>query len=243
MTKKFSFLILLSSVLFLSSCLDSGENSYIGNKEFSYITQDTKTGTVYARTLAGYFITSEKIGLLTPGSTAFLTYQVTEETEIIPIGDKVNIYKVITGAEPITIDQTILQSSVAPDVPGVYFESLMEPIYASNEFFGDRWMFPYTYKSKKGENVSVKFYKSTTVESNGDIVIDVRLEKMGVAETGASDIIHGDYVSVNMSLLRNLVVVDAGGAKNVNLKFRYYRADKQGSLHTSDKIYSITIQK
>ena len=240
-TKKFSYLLLLSVILFLSSCLDSGQNSYIGDKEYSFITQDTKTGTVYARTLADVFITSEKIGLLTPGSTAFLTYQVTEETEKFSLGDNVYVYKVITGGEPISIDQTLLQLSTVPTVDPVYFESLLEPIFAQNEYFGDRWLFPYTYKSKKGENVSVKFYKSSTVASNGDIIIDVRLEKSGNPEAGAADIIHGDYVSANMSLLRNIIVADADGGKKVTVKFRYYRADQQGQLYTSNKSYSIYI--
>lgn len=243
MTKKFSYLLILSAVLFLSSCLDSGENSYIGDNEYSFITQDTKTGTVYARTLGGYFITSEKIGLLTPGSTAFLSYQVTEETEKLSLGENAFVYKTTTGAEPILIKQTMLQLSAVPEVPAVYFESLMKPIFAQNEYFGDRWLFPFTYKIKKGENVSVKFYKASTEEPNGDIIIDVRLEKMGTPEAGATETLQGDYVAANMSQLRNQIVADASEGKKVNVKFRYYRADQQGSLYTSNETYSIYIQK
>ena len=159
--------------------------------------------------------------------------------EIVENATKYSKTIVITGGEPISIDQTLLQLSTVPTVDPVYFESLLEPIFAQNEYFGDRWLFPYTYKSKKGENVSVKFYKSSTVESNGDIIIDVRLEKSGNPEAGAADIIHGDYVSVNMSLLRNLIVADADGGKKVTVKFRYYRADQQKELYTSNKSYSI----
>ena len=245
-TKKISLLLVLSAVLFLSSCLDSGEQSYIGNQEYSYITRDEASGTIYARTLSNYFITSPKISLLTPGTTAFLTFQVTEETERISIGENVNIYKVNLGGEPIEIDQTPLQSGSAPQVETpVFFESLMEPIYAENEYFGDRWLFPYTFKAKKGENFSVKFYRDSQSESenstNNEVIIDVRLEKMGSAESGAAEKLEGNYITANMSVLRNILANDAGTDGKVNIKFRYYRADQPAELFTSNKFYSIRI--
>ncbi len=245
-TKKISLLLVLSAVLFLSSCLDSGQQSYIGDKEYSYITRDEASGTIYARTLAGYFITSSKISLLTPGTVAFLTYQVTEETEKVSIGENVSVYKVTTDGEPIEIDQTPLQSTSAPVVENiVFFESLMEPIYAENEYFGDRWLFPYTYKAKKGENLSVKFYRAEQSPSedpvNNEVIIDVRLEKMGNPESGAVEKLEGNYIATNMSMLRNILVGNAGIDGKVNIKFRYYRADQPGALFTSNKFYSIRI--
>lgn len=246
MRKKISLLLVLSAVLFLSSCLDSGDSSYIGDKEYSYITRDEASGTIYARTLAGYFITSSRISLLSPGTTAFLTYQVTEETETISIGENVLVYKVGMGAEPIEIDQTTLQLTAAPsNVDTVYFESLVEPIYAENEYFGDRWLFPYTFKAKKGENFSVKFYKADEMEPNqsvnNEVIIDVRLEKMGEAETGAAEKLEGDYISANFSALRNVLIDDAGTDGRINIKFRYFRADQPGQLYKSTKYYSIRI--
>ena len=245
-TKKISLLLVLSAVLFLSSCLDSGQQSYIGDKEYSYITRDEASGTIYARTLAGYFITSAKISLLTPGTTAFLTYQVTEETEKISIGENVSVYKVTNGGEPIEIDQTALQTTSAPEVEKpVFFESLMEPIFAENEYFGDRWLFPYTFKAKKGENVSVRFYRAEQSPSENsvknEILIDVRLEKMGNPESGAAEKLEGNYIAANLSMLRTILAGDAGTDGKVNVKFRYYRADQPGALYTSNKFYSIRI--
>lgn len=237
--RKISLLAVLSAVLFFSSCLGSGDRSYIGNNEYSYITQ-TDNGTVYARTLAGYFITSSKISLLTPGTTAFITYQVTEETETIPMGEHAVIYKVAIGAEPIAIDQTVLQMMDAPKTDTVYFESLMEPLFAQNEYFGDRWLFPYTYKGKKGENYTVRFYKASQEEpsSNNEVLIDVRLVKTGTPESGATEKIEGDYVTVNMSMLRG---ISTSADDKVNIKFRYFRADTPKELYTSNKVYSIIL--
>ena len=165
-TKKISLLLMLSAVLFLSSCLDSGSNSYIGNEEYSYITSSQTSGTVYARTLAGYLITSPKIQQLTPGTAAFLTYQVTEETPTVALEDNMIAYKVNLGGEPIVIDQTVLQMTTAPDVPAVNFESIMDPLYAQNQLFGDLWLFPYTYKSKKGSETN---YFSRSIQEIPDI--------------------------------------------------------------------------
>lgn len=245
-TKKISLLLMLSAVLFLSSCLDSGSNSYIGNEEYSYITSSQTSGTVYARTLAGYLITSPKIQQLTPGTAAFLTYQVTEETPTVALEDNMIAYKVNLGGEPIIIDQTVLQMTTAPDVPAVNFESIMDPLYAQNQLFGDLWLFPYTYKIKKGERVTVQFYKANAEESEqssqNDVLIDVRLTKTGTPEANATDKVEGDYVVANMSSLRMMMADKADANGNLNIKFRYYRADHEG-LYTSSKTYTIIIDK
>ena len=246
-TKKISLLLMLSAVLFLSSCLDSGSNSYIGNDEYSYITRSQTTGTVYARTLAGYLITSPKIQQLNPGSAAFLTYQVTEDTEKSTLEDNLVVYKVNLGAEPKTIDKTILFQGNAPeDMPVIKFESLMEPVFARNEYFGDLWLFPYTYSIKKGETIKVQFYKTEKEPSDNnisyDVLIDVRLVKTGEPEADASSKIEGEYITVDMSSLRLLMADDADADGNLNIKFRYYRSDYEG-LYTSNKTYSMLINK
>ena len=238
---------MLSAVLFLSSCLDSGSNSYIGNEEYSYITSSQTTGKVYARTLAGYMITSPKIQQLTPGTAAFLTYQVTEETPKVTVEEGATVFDVNLGAEPITIDKTVLFYGNAPEAPVVKFESLMEPVFARNEYFGDLWLFPYTYSIKKGESVKVQFYKADKDPSDlnnetFDVLIDVRLVKTGTPEANASPKIEGEYITVDMSSLRLLMADDADADGNLNVKFRYYRSDYEG-LYTSNKAYSMLINK
>lgn len=245
-TRKISLLLMLSAVLFLSSCLDSGSNSYIGNEEYSYITSSQTTGKVYARTVAGYMITSPKIQQLTPGTAAFLTYQVTEETPKVTIEEGATVYDVNLGAEPNTIDKTVLIPVNAPEAPLVKFESLMEPIFARNEYFGDLWLFPFTYSIKKGESIKVQFYKADEDPSDNndsyDVLIDVRLVKMGTAEADASPEIKGKYITVDMSSLRMLMADGASAEGNLNIKFRYYRSDYEG-LYTSNKAYSMLIDK
>lgn len=246
-TKKLSLLFALSAVLFLTSCLDSGDNHYIGDNEYSYIVLDETSGTVYARTLGGYFITSEKINSLSPGTTAFITYQITDETETITLDNKLTVYKATLGAEPTLIDQSRILMGEAPEDATMKFESLLEPIYSQYEYFGDRWLFPYTYKAKKGETIKVSFYKSdvtdTEATSNDDIIIDVRLTKTGTPEAGAETKLMGNYVAANFSDLRSILTHDESiGEGKVNLKFRFYRNDTE-DLYTSTRTYQIHIEK
>lgn len=246
MTKKISLLLLLSVTLFLSSCLDSGSGSWIGTQEFSYITEDG--GTVYARTISGYLITSQKIQTLNPGSAAVISYQIDfDESEPITIGDdnKITIYQATLAGEPIILEQTTLRFSETPDVPPVHFESILTPTFAENEYFGDRWLFPYTVKLKKGETAKVNFYlveeqeDITTNTVDEDLIIDVRITKTGQAKEGADEKTIGDHIVVNMSELRTKFANN----DKLNIKIRYYSDHEKDKLYTSDKVYSMPMFK
>lgn len=249
-TRKLSLLLLLSATLFMSSCLDSGENSYIGNDEYSFVAQ-SDLGRVYARTAAGYLITSEKISLLTPGSTVLLTYQIDDATEKIKLDENTSIYKVMLGKEPITIGQEPLQLQSAPEeATPLYFESIIAPpvwITQSSVFFGDRWPFTYQYKAKKGETVRVHFYQVPKEELpenfNADILIDIRMEKTGTPEVDAHEELKNDIVVANMSALRNASSnINGQEAKQLSVKFRFYRIDSIDRLHISQTPVIITVK-
>ncbi len=250
-TKKISLLIMLSAVLFLSSCLDSGSNSYIGNEEYSFITRDETTGLVYARTPASHFITSPKISLLDPGTVAFLTYQITEETETVSIGENGIVHKVNLGAEPKEIIQKSLQLTTPPDTDTVYFENIIAPpvwVTSSSFYFGDRWPLTYQHKAKKGENVRLSFYKVSDEnlpdDLNADVLIDIRIEKLGMPEDGAKEELKNDLIVANMSLLRGMSSSgDSQETKQLIVKFRFFRSDKKNELHIFDQPITITVQK
>lgn len=243
-TKKITLLLALSGVLFLSSCLDSGSPHYIGNDEISYIAIGETTGIVYARTLAGFAITSPKIKQLMPGSMARISYQVkTEEDQTVMVDENQFAYVVELASEPSVMQQTTLELSLAPNVPAVKFESLMDPLFAQNDYFGDRWIFPYTYKAKKGENVKVRFYKASDEDAktaSTDVLIDLRLEKSGTAEGDATDKTQGDNIVVNMSMLRSMMADKANSEGKINIKFRYHRSDVE-DIYTNNQAYSMYI--
>lgn len=250
-TKKISLLILLSAVLFLSSCLDSGDNSYIGHDEYSYITQ-SETGVIYANTASGHLITSQGISSkLNPGDIALLSFEVTDETETIPIGNNLVIYKVNLGGEPTILDQERLHPISAPAKEDtVYFESIIAPpvwLTNSSQYFGDRWPLTYQYKAKKGENVSVVFYTvhedDLPENLNADILIDIRLEKSGTPEANAKEELKNDLVVVNLSDLRYMhsEVGEDGVYKEMKVKFRFFRSDNKNELYISDRPISIKI--
>ena len=236
-TRKISLLLMLGAVLFLGSCLDSSGDSYI-LKEVSYITQGETTGIIYARTLSGFRITSPKIKQLEPGTMAILSFQVrTSEDETVLVDENTDAFVVELGEEPEVLDQTTLISDTAPDIPAVKFESLMDPVFAQNDYFGDLWIFPYTYKIKKGENVKVKFYiasEEDAATANIGVLIDVRLEKLGTPEEGATEKREGDNIVVNLSELRTLVSDKADVDGKLNIKFRYYREENENLIITNN---------
>lgn len=239
-TKKISVALLLGMTLFLSSCLDSGSSSYIGKEELSFIAEGELGGVVYARTAAGFYITSSKIQQLTPGSMARITYEVRpNENETKLIDENAVAYVVELGGEPEILKQTTLHFSDAPDVPAVKFESLREPLYYQHEFFGDRWIFPYTYKAAKGQSAEVSFYKASdeaAKKENVNILVDVRLEITGTAEEGAEAKVEGDNIVVDFSGIRSMYTKDADDDHKIRIKFRYYSKDYENS-YTSSKVY------
>ena len=155
------------------------------------------------------------------------------------------MHKVTLGAEPVPIDQSVLQYSAAPNVPAVYFESLPDPYYRINQSFGDQWLFLYEFKIKKGEYALVNFYKASDDEAKAnacDVLIDVRLEKFGTPDEGVAEKLERDYVSADMSSLRTSMADKADYNGNINIKFRFYRSGNQG-MYISNKVYVMRIEK
>ena len=217
-------------------------DSYTGRQELSYIVQDQVTGTVYARTISGHFISSSGIQLITPGSIVLLSYHFTEKSKQITVNENVVAYVVDLLEEPQLLDQTPLQMSLAPAVPVIKFENLMEPIFAKNEYFGDRWIFTYSLIIKKGESVKINFYKGSyedAMASNSDVLIDVRLEKTGIASDPIGKL-ETNIIGVDMSSLRKLMGgrVDTNG--KLSIKFRYYKSDNE-NIYITRNVYHMNI--
>ncbi len=249
LTKKISLLLILSATLFLSSCLDSRGRHYTGNLELSYVTEGD-FGVIYARTLAGYFITSPKISQLTPGRITRISYQVKPDedkqtvVDMDPVGNTIMAFEAEVNPEVEHLEHTTLNLSTAPtDNTGERFESFMDPIFASNIYFGDRWIFPYTYKAKKGESAKVSFYLASDEDAKNaysDVLIDVRLEKLGSAENDAIEKIEGDNIVADFSEIRLMFADKANQEGNINIKFRYYRSNMQ-EPSISNKPFSMHI--
>lgn len=239
-TKKISLLLILSAVLLLSSCLDSGSNSYTGTQEPCYITIGS-AGIVYARTPANYLITSPKIKELRPGTIAVISYQVrNQEDETVKVDDNAIAYIVELGGEPVTLDQTSLTLGYAPEVPVVKFENIMTPIYAQNLFFGDLWIFPHTFKVKKGQRAKVSFYQTSEEDAkaaDSDVLIDVRLEKLGTPDNDTADKLEGNNIVADFSVLRTMLADKANSQGKVSIKFRYYRSDMDKPYTSYDTYY------
>ena len=246
-TKKISLLLVFSAVLFLSSCLDSGKGSYAGNAEYSYITLDAASNTVYARTISGHYITSERIKLLSPETIAFISYQIdfdeSQQSTIFEDGRELIVYHATIAGEPVVASQSQIRIMDAPEAPIEYFENIFNPIFTSNKYFGDRWLFPYQAKMKKGDTAKISFYKGTEEDSSdsssNEVIIDIRLTISGQAEAGATEMLVEDYVVANFSDLRRMY----GGSdkENINLKFRFYRKANSDQLFTLPEAYPMQL--
>lgn len=252
-TKKISLLLLLSSVLFLSSCLDSSENSYLQQNEYSYIDRDMVSGIVYATTASFNYITSPEINLLAPGTIATLTYEINKDTETIPLGDNSRVHKVELGAKPVILDQIEPHVGIpAPETDSLYFEALMTPpawFTQSSMHFGHRWPFTYRYNAIKGESANISFYKVPEDEHpkglNADILIDIRLENNNPQGTEKDELKEASTV-VNLSRILNTFSGTnnmetkniAVKYKNIAVKYRYFRLNykKEIELHTTEPI-------
>lgn len=236
-TKKISFLLIFSIVFFLSSCLDSGQ-TITGNDEPAYISEGS-TGTLYARTQRGYLITFSGIEKLTPGDIVILSYQIPKKNEQVTVETDIKGSKIVADVaeltkEPITLDEAPLYLIDAPvDASNEMFKSLSDPLYAQNEYFGDRWIFFYTLNIKKGESANISFYKATDNDAkneNTDVLIDIILEKTGTPDEGATKKEESDYIVVDMSELRLIMDDKTDLEGNISVKFRYYSLDKEKQL-------------
>lgn len=256
-TKKIiSLLLILCIVLLFSSCLESSQGSWSVNEDYSYITKDDATNTVYARTTSPYMylITSQRIQSLNPGTVASISYQIDfDEDKPIMIGEdkKTPVFKASLTNDPRVLEQTVLQSITPPKTDTMYFENISNPptwMTDLSEYIGDRLPVTYQYKAKKGENMVINFYnvpESKFPENfNADVLIDIRIEKDGEAEKGVKDEIIDRLIIADMSSLRMTPTdVDNKNNKRLNVKFRYFRSDKEGELYISDQPFMITVQK
>lgn len=237
-TTVFALLVLLS----LNACMKDGEQSY-STQEFGYVTSEN--GVVYARMASGYLITGPVIAAIAPGRCAFIAYSINSQTERVTISKNVMPYKAAIGREPILIDKAEMIFSDAPEVEDpIMFYDIQLPNPISNfEYFGNNFPFKYSCKIKKGEKPLLKFYASFPSEEKEDkkpIFIDIRIEKTGTPEEGATEKTEEFYTVCDFTAFRHNIPLHAikGENKKLSFQFRYY-VDGQDALFKSPKVYEL----
>lgn len=223
--------------------INEGKESWVAKEEYSYITRDEVTNIVYARTISGYFITSEKIKIIPIGTIAFISYQIDfGEAKQTIIGNNTIVYHATLADETVIVDQTPVKFMEIPEMPIIYFENILNPTFASNAYFGDRWFFPFQVKLKKGETVKANFYKAADEigMSNDEVIIDIRLTKNGEAEDGATDKVVVEYIVADFSDLR--MMFEGSDKNELKLKFRFYRTLNKDDLYTTTEVYSLQLK-
>ncbi|MDO5522570.1 MAG: hypothetical protein Q4G48_00825 [Bacteroidia bacterium] len=223
MRKLILLFIAVSFGLTMTSCLDGNQN--FSESDIVYI--DQQGSAIYGKTLSNRrLITSNQMILMDPGTFKFFHYSWEEENGYTQIGD-VNVNNVVIQGDPVDIAKTYLQTNPVMEVEDpARFNEIREPIRdPEGVYFGDLWLFEYSYMGKEGETPVVTFNKRNSDEQYPDNVeIDIRLAKTGTPKEGAAERQMGDLISVDMRALRQMY---AGQNKDVNIKFFYYVKDKE----------------
>ncbi len=228
-------IVLICSILtmgfMLSSCLDSGDSSYTGIMEFSYVTMDEGSNIIYANTARGLAITSDEIEMLTPNRYYFISF--TWESDYGSIGvirnavvsDVVPVPYVMLGFQEIPSDTII---------PLTVFEPFVYDSESYNHKY-DPWVFSYQWKREKDEVAMVEFYTSPEIsEDNDEIIIDVRLKVVKDANKTETR-----TVSLDVKDLRNMLKSSLGTGKK-KVRFRYYTEKAGGvELKITDTYYPL----
>lgn len=204
----FIFSILVAG-LFMTSCLGEVSNSYT-DSSFVYI-EMSDDGTMFGKTISPYshtrLITHSNMIMMNPGSIKVMNYNWEESygtTTMRLDGDTFHADNVNLSGEPADISNVTLRMTELPEIgdPNDFIE-ILPPIYADNkDFMGDKWIFQYAYKARKGENAVVEFYKRNDDEENGDkIIIDINITLVGTPDGTATED-RADAIALNMSPLR-----------------------------------------
>ncbi len=229
MKKLILFLTILLTGITLSSCLEGSEAQFSGSSDFAYITKD-KAGLVVARIFnrgQGGLITSPEIKQMTPGEFKFMTYSWTESMGTVTSNGYV-VYNAQVAPNSVDIPRTALMRATPPVIEDPNYFLMQPAAYDSGPFFDDNWLIEYTYK--KGENASLQFYLYGTSSNPDEYIIDVRMVK-AAASTG-NEVVK-DYIVVDLSDIREMYPPSGDNAKEITLKFRYYRDGQTGLFTTS----------
>ena len=217
-------IVLICSILtmgfMLSSCLDSGDSSFSGVMEYSYVTMDEGSNIIYANTARGLAITSDEIKMLTPNRYYFISY--TWESEYGSIG----VIRNALVSDVVPVPYVMLGFQEAPSdtiIPLTKFEPFVYDSESYNYKY-DLWVFSYQWEREKDEVAMVEFYTSHEISGDNDeIIIDVRLKVVKDAnktETGT--------VSLDVKDLRNMLKSSLGTGKK-KVRYRNY-TEKPGGV-------------
>ncbi|MDD2247284.1 MULTISPECIES: hypothetical protein [Proteiniphilum] len=224
MKKTNLFLAIIGMTLLLTSCLGDGNSNY-SEASVAYIAMDNASSKIYGRTLTGRLITSAQMQGMTPGTFQFLRYSWEEEYGEEKIGDKY-ADKVVISGDPKLISRADL---IMADPPVVEtpdkFLAIDPPYYAADEIYlGDHWLFQYAYEYKKGQTVSLEFYKINKEGANDDeVFIEIHLVIDGTPEAGASTTSGSDIIALNMAPIRAMYEgTSQTNTKDIKIQFRYY---------------------
>lgn len=231
--KKILFLFsMIGMGLFLSSCIDSGQQTLSGEGQLFYISQTEQGKIAYN---GGFAMTSNEIKAQNPDRWYAITWS--WSSEYGTTGN--NIYNAMTSQiDPVPMG--VFYREMAPE-PTAFFQTMdvLRGLALSNAF-GDYLLFSYSMQKAEGETAQIKLYSPLNVDefsTSGTLILDARVVKTGTA-SGSEKLVN-DVVAIKMSDLRNLVTFTSNETyKNITIKIRYHK-DAGNTVETTPEVITI----
>lgn len=223
MKKIYLLMSVLTLTLFLSSCLDEGDN--YTESSVVYIDMDMTSGQIYGKSLTGRLIIANEMLMMQPGTFKFLSYSWDESYGTTLIAET-SIDNVVISGEPQDVTRKSMMLSSPPEVEEPNkFLAVSEPYYVNNDIYlGDHWLFEYAYETKKGETAEVEIYNVDDPDLNeNEVLLEVRLVIGGEPETGASLTSNTDIIAFSMAPLRALHEGMSQNNRDLKIHIQYYK--------------------
>lgn len=249
MKKAIFILSFLSTMLFMTSCLDDKNNSYT-DATFVYVDR-ADDGTAFGKKISSMGVYGN-MTIVCPeikgedvGNIKVMTYSWDESYGVQNLtknGEEFVADKVVANGKTVTVEKTILNTTQLPEMEE--HNSVLEithPIYADNKIYmNDYWIFQYAYKASKDQNGKLYFYlREIDPENPNKIDIDIDLVIEGAKSDKDETESKGDAIAVDMKPLR--AMLEQGGStekKEVEVQFHYY---KDNEPQNSSRTYKLTI--
>lgn len=222
-------LLLFFTIAFLGMSVTSCfkfDNSIQNRTDILYIKE--YQGKKYAiSALPGYnVITSNQIGLMSPGSFYYTTWSWEEEDGFEPIGNISAMKATLSETSKEMVKSLLVYSPAPVELPEISFTDLQIAAVDPYGLFENNWIFDYTFKNEEKKNPESRLiFFPREREDSKKVEIDIRLEITDQGEEdkeGTSNALNGNITSVDMSFLKSIYDTDYS-SEHLKFIFYYYK--------------------
>ncbi|WP_165023054.1 hypothetical protein [Dysgonomonas sp. ZJ279] len=245
--KRITFKVIFSvfaTALLLSSCLGDGESTSKQENVFAYMSTGD-TGQTIASTPIGQ-MTSASMSDFTVGRCYFVNYEINLSNNSNGIYTAEYIRPTNSNGQAISESKFRTIPVPAATDDAIVAKGIGIPFFHGTDYYGDNWLFSYSFSVKPDDIVEAEFYYDSTNQIDEDgteikntedkVIIDIRFKKT-YSQAGEATTIPKTFTSVTkLSVLRgsfprpnNPSPIVQGDYTLIPIKFRYWEpASKAG---------------